>query len=148
MILADTNILLRMADVAHPDAPHARSAVLKLHRAGKTIHIVPQNLYEFWAAATRPAGPFPAANGLGLSANRADLWIGYVQRNFSLLPDKPELWQHWRKLVSVFGVVGRKSHDVRLVAAMQTYGLKELLTFNAPDFKRFATIQIIDPRAI
>ena len=148
MILVDTNILLRIADGANPDSAHARNAVLKLHRAGRTLHMVPQNLYEFWAVATRPTGAFSSANGLGMSPSRADLWLGYLYRNFVLLPDKPELSEQWRNLVTIFGVTGKKSHDVRLVAAMKTHNVADLLTFNIQDFKKFASITVINPRTV
>ncbi len=83
-----------------------------------------------------------------MSASRAEQWVKYVHRNFSLLPDKPELYERWWKLVTVFGVTGRKSFDVRLVAAMETHGLTHLLTFNRPDFQRFATIALLDPHSV
>jgi len=148
MILVDTNILLRIADAANADSPVARRAILRLHRAGRKLLMVPQNLYEFWAVATRPTGAFPSANGLGMSASRADLWVGYLHRNFELLPDKPDLHERWRQLVTIFGVVGRKSFDARLVAAMQTHGLSDFLTFNGQDFKKFASINVIDPHSM
>ena len=40
-----------------------------------------------------------------------------------------------------------KSHDARLVAAMQTYGSARILTFNANDFKGYP-ITIIDPASV
>jgi predicted nucleic acid-binding protein len=40
-----------------------------------------------------------------------------------------------------------KSYDARLVTAMQGYGITQLLTFNADDFKRFP-VTVIDPPSL
>jgi tRNA modification GTPase len=40
--------------------------------------------------------------------------------------------------------IGFKAHDARLVAAMQTYAISQLLTFNVDDFKSFS-ITVIEP---
>lgn len=42
------------------------------------------------------------------------------------------------------GITGIRSYDARLVAAMQTYGIERLLTFNAEHFRRFS-ITIVAP---
>lgn len=47
----------------------------------------------------------------------------------------------------LLAINGLKAHDARLVAAMQTYGITRLLTFNANDFKGFS-INIIDPASV
>jgi hypothetical protein len=44
----------------HPDA---RKAIFMLRKEGALLGIIPQNLIEFWAVATRPI----SSNGLGLS---------------------------------------------------------------------------------
>ena len=41
-------------------------------------------------------------------------------------------------------VTGFRAHDVRLVAAMQSYGITRVLTFNAHDF-RGMPVTILDP---
>ncbi len=43
------------------------------------------------------------------------------------------------------GVTGVKVHDARLVAAMKTYGIGRILTFNKDDFRRYPDIEIITP---
>ena len=108
--------------------------------------IVPQNLYEFWAVATRKRGPVPGQNGLGMSLRpsepMAQLLSAAIHPSLSICA---ELVEHWATpLAKSFGIRGFKSHDARLAAAMQTYGIQSLLTFNANDFKDFP-ITIIDP---
>jgi predicted nucleic acid-binding protein len=56
MILLDTNLLGRLTDSADPLSEAARQAVHTLLAKGERLIIVPQNLYEFWAVATRRPG--------------------------------------------------------------------------------------------
>jgi predicted nucleic acid-binding protein len=53
----------------------------------------------------------------------------------------------WQELVERHGVTGIRAHDARLVAAMQSYGISRLLTFNVSDFRAFAVV-ILDPAAV
>ncbi len=148
MILLDTNLLGRMTDSTDPQCAASRRAVRVLLGQQEQLIIVPQNLYEFWAVATRKIGPPPAGqNGLGMTTNQTSLWLNYFQRRFKLLPDHTDLVDRWHDLVKTFGIKGLKSHDARLVAAMQTLGVARLLTFNGNDFKNFS-ITIIDPATV
>lgn len=148
MILLDTNLLARITDSTHPQCAAARRAVHGLLARRERLIIVPQNLYEFWAVATRKPGPPPAGqNGLGMTCEQASQWLHFFQRRFTLLPDRAELLGAWHALVKALGIKGFKSHDARLVAAMQTYGIQRLLTFNASDLKGFP-ISILDPVSV
>jgi len=148
MILLDTNLLARMTDSMHAQCAASRRAVHTLLARRERLIIVPQNLYEFWAVATRQPGPPPAGqNGLGMTCEQASQWLNFFQRRFTLLPDRAELIGCWHELVKSRGIKGFKGHDARLVAAMQTYGIQQLLTFNANDFKGFP-ITIIDPASL
>src|SRR5438105_2579887 len=148
MILLDTNLLGRMTDSADPQCAVARKAVHGLLSKRERLIVVPQNLYEFWTVATRKPGPPPAGqNGLGMKVEQASQWLVFFQRRFTLLPDREELPARWHALVKDLGIKGVRSHDARLVAAMQSYGITQLLTFNADDFKDFP-ISVIDPTSI
>jgi len=148
MILLDTNLLGRITDSTDPQYAIARQAVHSLLTQHERLIIVPQNLYEFWAVATRKLGPPPnGQNGLGMTTDQASHWLRFFQRRFALLPDREELIACWHDLVKRLGIKGYRSHDARLVAAMQTYGIVRLLTFNADDFKYFE-ITIIDPTSV
>jgi predicted nucleic acid-binding protein len=66
MILLDTNVLARMTRSRDPQSGVARGAIQTLLGQGERLIVAPQNLYEFWAVATRPPGAPPAGhNGLG-----------------------------------------------------------------------------------
>jgi predicted nucleic acid-binding protein len=141
LILLDTNILLRYARTADPSFGIVDGAINALHASGEVLVVVPQNFYEFWATATRPI----AANGLGLSVAECQIQVSRIKRLFHFLPDLPTLFVEWEALVIANTCHGRVSYDARLVAAMRTHGIAQLLTFNGPDFVRFAGLTIFDP---
>lgn len=148
MILLDTNLLTRMTRRHDPQSAVARGAIQSLLGRGEQIIVVPQNLYEFWTVATRQPGPPPTGrNGLGMTAPQAHHWLRFFRRRFPLLPDRETLSALWQELVVRHSVTGFRAHDARLVAAMQSYGINRLLTFNTADFREFA-IETINPSAI
>jgi predicted nucleic acid-binding protein len=148
MILLDTNLLARMTDSAHSQCAIARQAVHASLARKERLIIVPQNLYEFWAVATRSPGAPPAGqNGLGMTPEQAGQWLGFFQRRFIVLPDREALLSQWHSLVKAFQIKGVRSHDARLVAAMQTHGITRLLTFNTDDFKGFP-ISLVHPASL
>ena len=137
--LADTNILLRLADRRDPKHSIVREALRKLRRDGHALRITSQNCIEFWNVVTRPA----AKNGLGLTPTEADRLIGLVERLFPLLPESPAIYPEWRRLVATFGISGVQVHDARLVAVMNTNDISHILTFNTTDFKRYSKEGIV-----
>jgi predicted nucleic acid-binding protein len=149
MILVDTNLLCRLANRAHAHHPAARQSLQKLRTRGETLAIMPQNIYEFWSTATRPAGVPPlGSNGLGLSVTIVDKWLDYLQKRFFLLEESDQILSHWRGLVRAHGVTGSRCHDARLAAAMEVHGIREILTFNGADFRRYSFVSVIDPQRV
>jgi predicted nucleic acid-binding protein len=63
----------------------------------------------------------------------------------TLLPDVPAIYPEWRRLVVTHSVSGVQVHDAHIVAAMNVYGIRSLLTFNGPDFIRYPEIHVIHP---
>jgi predicted nucleic acid-binding protein len=139
--LIDTNILLRMMQPHHPHCSSAERAVGVLKTRNETLHLAAQNLMEFWAAATRPAGE----NGLGMSIETVSREMSILKRLFSLLPEAP-LLEEWERLVVRYAVSGKNTHDARLVAAMKQHQITSILTFNVQDVVRYDGIAVIDPR--
>jgi len=142
--LVDTNVLLRSAQPKHPMHKDAVAATLILKGRGERLCIIPQNLIEFWAVATRPV----AANGLELSVADAAKELQRLKRFFTLRSDTPAIFTQWEKLVVQHRVTGKPSHDARLVAAMVAHQLTHILTFNTGDFKRFSGITAVDPTSV
>ena len=141
MILLDTNILIRYTRATDPAFGIVDGAIRTLHASGEVLCVVPQNLYEFWATSTRPI----ASNGLGSSTAECQVQVGRVKRLFRLLPDQPTLFSEWEALVVGHTCHSRVSYDARIVAAMRTHGISQLLTLNGADFARFTAIAILDP---
>jgi predicted nucleic acid-binding protein len=144
VILLDTNILLRYVNPNDPAHQIANAAIASSQASGETLCIVPQNICEFWVAATRPL----AANGLGLSVVEAQDKVAGFKLLFAFLADQTSLFTEWEALVVAHDCKGKVAHDARLVAAMRTHGITQLLTFNGPDFQRYPAISILDPVAL
>jgi len=113
-----------------------RRALASLHQRGEELCIIPQNLIEFWAVATRPL----ANNGLGLTIDEAARETKKLKKLFKLRADAPAIFAEWERLVIRHRVAGKPTHDARLVAAMVAHSLTHILTFNTDDFKRFSGI--------
>jgi predicted nucleic acid-binding protein len=126
---------------SHPQRETARVAIKALTARGGELHIVPQNLFELWVVATRPA----SQNGLGLSTTEAAAELMRLKSMFPLLPDPPAIYPVWESLVIQYRVAGKPAHDARLVAAMLVHGLTTILTFDRTGFSRYAGIEVLHP---
>lgn len=142
--LADTNIILRLAEPAHPMHAVALAAVKKLFANGHNFYLIPQNLIEFWSVATRPED----RNGLGLTPEKVDKDVGALESIFTVLPDNASIYPEWRQLVIAHSVSGKQVHDARIAAAMNVHQITNILTFNGDDFKRFPSVTVIDPESL
>ena len=143
-VLLDTNILVRLLQPADKNHAACLDALEKLPKDGFEICVVPQNLYEFWAVVTRPVD----VNGLGFSPAATEQAIEQICDMFTFLKDERTIYQYWLKLVANFKVLGRNSHDARLVAALDRHRISHLLTLDAKDFKRFEHITILTPQSV
>jgi predicted nucleic acid-binding protein len=143
--LADTNLLLRLADPASPQHRVAIDALARLVGEGNEVYLTPQNFIELWAVATRPVD----ANGLGWSSERTAKEVADLQARFPLLPDSPEIFNRWFDLVKQLPVRGKRVHDARLVAVLQAHTVEHLITFNVSDFRAFSSIiSLVDPHSL
>ena len=144
IILVDTNLLLRFFSPQHPDHDLVSTAIAVLEREIGPCCVVPQIVYEYWAVATRPRD----VNGLGRAPDEASQDLDRISALFNVLPDDERLFPAWRALVSTYKVSGKSSHDARLAAAADVHGVRHLLTFNTPDFRRFDRLTLHDPREV
>jgi predicted nucleic acid-binding protein len=144
MIAVDTNVLVGAIQTFDPTLrATARRAVKSLYRAGEELLCFPQNLVEFWNASTRPA----TGNGLGFSPEQAARYLDRFQTILRILPETPEIFPTWRKLVLQHRVSGIKVHDARIVAAMSVHQVPKILTFDLDDFKRYENITVVHPNS-
>jgi predicted nucleic acid-binding protein len=149
MILLDTSILARLPDTASPDRPIVLAALSKLLRGNEELVVVPQNIYEFWAAATRRAGAPSSGgqNGLGMSVDRAAAWLRKLQTFCRVLPEVPEILPQWQNLVIANRISGFRAHDLHLIAAMKAHGVTRVLTLNVRHFTGLG-VDVVDPRTL
>ncbi|HMD99143.1 MAG TPA: hypothetical protein VKM93_17680 [Terriglobia bacterium] len=94
--------------------------------------------------ATRPA----SENGLGMTVEMATRELTVLKRLFSLLPEAASIFEEWERLVTTFRVCGKNTHDARIVAAMNVYGITRILTFNVRDFARYEDISAVHPETL
>ncbi len=142
--LADTNLLLRLADPASRQHSIATDALVQLVGRGDEVYLTPQNLIEFWAVATRPV----EANGFGWSRERTSKEVADLRERFPLLPDSPDIFAHWLELVKQLPVHGKRVHDARLVAVLKAHAVEHLISFNASDFAAFPSLSLVDPHSL
>ncbi|MEK7832791.1 MAG: PIN domain-containing protein [Acidobacteriota bacterium] len=144
LVLIDSNILAFVANPSSSLNQESIDATVRLRQRGDVPCVVPQNLYEFWAVATRPTN----ARGLGMTTAQAQTELARLKTLFQMLPDSPAIYAEWEKLVVQHSVSGKNSHDARIAAAMIAHSVTHLLTFNGTDFKRFAGITVIEPKDV
>jgi predicted nucleic acid-binding protein len=142
-VLVDTSVLRRQFEPGHSDHRAAVDSIIRLMESGEAVHVMPQNIAEIWAAATRSS----AQNGLGLPVAVVAAALDHIERVFALLPDHPAIYDHWKRLVMTHAVVGNRVYDARLVAAMAVHRIGRILTFDAEDFARYG-IEVIHPSAV
>jgi predicted nucleic acid-binding protein len=142
--LADTNLLLRLADPGSEQHAVTTRALAHLLGRGDEVYLTPQNFIEFWAVATRPVD----ANGFGWSSERTAKELSELRERFPMLPDSPEIFDHWFELVQRFSVNGKRVHDARLVAVLQAHRVEHLVTFNTQDFALFPFLSLLHPRQL
>lgn len=142
MYLVDTNILLRFLLPNDPAYSVIRRAVGILKSRRERVVTTPQNIAEFWNVCTRPP---TARGGLGLTVEATERRLRLLERHFRVLPDDPEIYNHWKSLVTTHNVMGVQVHDARLVASMIANGITNILTANVADFTRYPGITVRSP---
>lgn len=140
-MLVDTSVLIRTLQPHHPLYPVADRAIRLLPEHGEALFIVAQNLIELWTVATRPLGE----NGLGMTAAQAAAELDRIKGMFLFLPETAAIYPAWESLVIQHQVVGKSTHDARLVAAMQAHGITAILTFDKAGFSRYPGVNVIHP---
>ena len=142
--LLDTNILLRLSQVQHPQHKLVSTAADLLIAARSEPVICAQNLVEFWNAATRPV----EKNGFGMTPPQAAAEVDRLEGLFRLLSDHPGIHQEWKRLARKHGVSGAKVHDARLAAVALFHQVDRILTLNASDFTRFDGVEALHPQDV
>ena len=143
-VIADTNIWLRLADDRSVQHPVVKQALTSLLARRARLHLVPQNIVEFWAVATRPQD----VNGFGWSVERALAEVSNLRGRFPLLAENERIFQKWSELVIAERISGKRVHDLRLAVQLAVHNISHLLTFNDQDFAKFGWISILRPESL
>lgn len=141
MVFLDTNVLLRLADVSAPEHSSAVGAIEAFESRHVPLVIGTQVLAEAWVVATKPS----SANGFGWPVPLTAKIVGEFADRFTVLLEDATTSKRWLTIVADSKVTNRRAHDARIVALMLTHGVRELLTFNGPDFRGLADIAIVHP---
>ena len=139
--LLDSNILLRISKGDDPQHPAIVQALRTLVGRGVRLCYTTQTLAEFWNASTRPLDK----NGFGLTVAETDRLARVIERDFEFLADSRETYERWRDLLVAHNVQGVQVHDARLAASMYVHGVRQLLTNNVRDFRRFEGLMVLSP---
>ncbi len=144
-VLLDTGILLRLWD--RSDFQHADIAacIRLLYRQRVELVTTAQNIAEFWNVSTRPQS---ARGGYGQSIDVTERRVQLFERFGPVRCDKTTTYSEWRRLVKQYRVSGVAVHDARIVAQMIAWSVRDILTLNPDDFRRYSEVSVHTPTAI
>lgn len=136
-IFIDTNVLIYATNENSSEQKTALRAIKELLESDSQIHISNQILREYLVVVTR--------NNIHY-LKQAISNVNLFEDVFLLLDDNPVVRKNLIRVVSDYQVTGKQVHDANIVATMQAYKIKYLLTKNVNDFRRFLNlITIIEP---
>ena len=142
--LLDTNVVLRFANPSDQKHTIVTNVVYNLLLRGDECYLTAQVIIELWVVATRPK----EVNGLGWSVSRTREIIEQLLIRFPLIEESSQIFITWLNLVTTNKVMGKRSHDIRLVGVMLANNITHLLTFNSKDFDKITGITIIQPQEL
>jgi hypothetical protein len=127
------------SDVQHQVATDAISRLLM---QSDKCFLVMQVIIEFWVVATRPT----QVNGLGWTVDQTRNTVDQLLDRFPVLEESSQLFENWLKLVTNNGVMGKRTHEARIIATMLTNKITHLPTFNPSVFVGISSITITRPQ--
>lgn len=140
--LLDTNVVMRFCNPSDVQHNLATDAISRLLMQSDECLLVTQVIIEFWVVATRPT----QVNGLGWTVEQTRATIDQLLDRFPFLEESPQIFPNWLNLVTDNGVMGKRTHDARIVAIMVANGITHLLTFNPNDFAGIPGITVTHPQ--
>lgn len=139
--LLDTNVVMRFCNPSDAQHQLAVDAISRLLVQSNECLLTTQVMIEFWVVATSPT----QVNGLGWTVEQARSIIDQLLDRFPLLEECPQIFPNWLNLVTTNKVMGKRTHDARIIAIMLANGITHLLTFNPSDFTGISSITITHP---
>jgi predicted nucleic acid-binding protein len=140
-IFVDTNVLVYANVAAAPFHDTAFQALESLGQAGVPLWISRQILREYLATLSRPQSFALPQPPIVLETQ-----VRIFEAKFTIAEDGPAVTTSLLQLINQTPVGGRQIHDANIVATMQVHSIRNLLTYNVADFRRFAAIiTIVSP---
>jgi predicted nucleic acid-binding protein len=139
-IFIDTNVLVHAGVMESPFHRSALSAIQAREQSGVKLWISRQVLREYLVTLTRPqtyTHPVPISTLIPQ--------IRSFENRFRVAEDGPQITEKLLALMEQIPTGGRQVHDANIVATMQAYGIRHLLTHNTDDFKRFSGLITLLP---
>ena len=134
-VFFDTNVLVYANVVESPLHQLAIKAIQSYYDIGTELWISRQILREYIAVLTRPQ-IFTKPVSVSVVADR----IRFFQSYFQVAEENSQITEVLLTLIERFNVGGNQVHDANIIATMQVYGIRNLITHNISDFKRFSSI--------
>ncbi len=139
-IFVDTNILVYANLAKSPFHLTAKERLRLLSEQGADLWVSRQVLREYLAAMTRRD---ILTEAIPVSFLVAD--VRYFAGYFQVAEEDSQVTERLLELMEKVPTGGRQVHDANIVATMQVYGIRHLLTHNTVDFKRFSDIITVLP---
>ncbi|NJK49339.1 PIN domain-containing protein [Candidatus Gracilibacteria bacterium] len=142
--LLDTKVIMRFcnpSDIQHQLATNAISILLA---QADECFLTAQVIVEFWVVSTRPT----EVNGLGWTVERTRSIIDQLLDRFPLLEESSQIFPNWLNLVTNNKVIGKRTHDTRIIAAAIANRITHLLTFNPSDFTGLSNVVVTHPQEL
>ncbi len=138
-LFVDTNVLIIATDdtrLFHEDALRLLS-----NAATQGLHLATSNqvLREYLAVVTRPV----AVNGLGLSIVEAVANLRELTQDFYVCDETGQVSSCLLQLALAYNLHGKRLHDTNLIATMQVYGIRSIVTQNEYDFGPFQDVAVM-----
>ena len=117
MILVDANVLLRLIQIGHPHQQPALDAIALLHsRDPRRVRCLSADPLRDVRRLHTPRGRSQSWFGAD-SGRLAMAQLEVAERQFDPQAEPPTVVSRWKELVVMHGVIGKSTHDARLVVA-------------------------------
>ena len=131
-VFVDTNILIQATVKTTPFHEVCARAVSVLWESESDVWISRQILREYASVLSRPQTYAEPAS----PATIASQLRTFIEQ-FRVADENEKVTENLLQILETIPIGGKQIHDANIVATMQTYGAKRLLTLNIKDFTRF-----------
>jgi predicted nucleic acid-binding protein len=133
-LFLDTNVLVYATAPTAPLHAVASARIAAELAAGHELWISRQILREYLSALSRPQSFTPPFSTTQLIAE-----VTALQAKFIVAESDAQVTANLLGILGSISIGGKQIHDANIVATMQRYGIRRLLTHNIADFTRFSS---------